>query len=175
MNYSDLGLDIEYKKVEVELIGDKKLNVLTYLPIKEKTQMLQFIVNNVIDPKTGCASPIRTEIYFSIAVCHWYGGIGFSDEDMAKISDVYDALEVNKVIQTIIDYVPYDEINFMRDLAEETVADVARYNSSAAGIIQSMADSSGSLDAQLSDIIKKVQSREGLEMLDMIKNEGKKD
>lgn len=175
MNYSDLGLDIEYKKVEVQLIGDKKLEVLTYLPIKEKTEMLQFIVNNVIDPKTGCASPIRTEIYFSIAVCHWYGGIDFSNEDMAKISDVYDALELNKVIQTIIDHVPYDEINFMRDLAEETVADVARYNSSAAGIIQSMADSSGSLDKQLSDIIQKVQSREGLEMLDMIKNEGKKD
>ena len=175
MNYSDLGLDIEYKKVEVELIGDKKLDVLTYLPIREKTEMLQFIVNNVIDPKTGCASPIRTEIYFSIAVCHWYGGIDFSNEDMAKISDVYDALELNKVIQTIIDYVPYDEINFMRDLAEETVADVARYNSSAAGIIQSMADSSGSLDKQLSDIIQKVQSKEGLELLDMIKNEGKKD
>lgn len=175
MNYSDLGLDIEYKKVEVELIGDKKLDVLTYLPIREKTEMLQFIVNNVIDPKTGCASPIRTEIYFSIAVCHWYGGIDFSNEDMANIGDVYDALELNKVIQTIIDHVPYDEINFMRDLAEETVADVARYNSSAAGIIQSMADSSGSLDKQLSDIIQKVQSREGLEMLDMIKNEGKKD
>lgn len=175
MNYSDLGLDIEYKKVEVQLIGDKKLEVLTYLPVREKTEMLQFIVNNVIDPKTGCASPIRTEIYFSIAVCHWYGGIDFSNEDMAKISDVYDALELNKVIQTIIDYVPYDEINFMRDLAEETVADVARYNSSAAGIVQSMADSSGSLDKQLSDIIQKVQSREGLEMLDMIKNEGKKD
>ena len=175
MNYSDLGLDIEIKEVEVEVAGGKKLNVLTYLPMKDKTEMLQFIVNNVIDPKTGCASPIRMEIYFSIAMCHWYGGIGFSDEDMAKISDVYDALEVNKVIQTIIDYVPYDEINFMRELAEETVADVARYNSSAAGIIQSMADSSGSLDEQLSDIIKKVQSREGLEMLDMIKNEGKKD
>lgn len=175
MNYSDLGLDIEYKKVEVQLIGDKKLEVLTYLPIKEKTEMLQFIVNNVIDPKTGCASPIRMEIYFSIAVCHWYGGIDFSNEDMAKISDVYDALELNKVIQTIIDHVPYDEINFMRDLAEETVADVARYNSSAAGIVQSMVDSSGSLDRQLNDIIQKVQSKEGLELLDMIKNEGKKD
>ena len=175
MNYSDLGLDIEYKKVEVELIGDKKLDVLTYLPIREKTETLQFIVNNVIDPKTGCASPIRTEIYFSIAVCHWYGGIDFSNEDMAKISDVYDALELNKVIQTIIDHVPYDEINFMRDLAEETIADVARYNSSAAGIVQSMVDSSGSLDRQLNDIIQKVQSKEGLDLLDMIKNEGKKD
>ena len=175
MNYSDLGLNIEIKEVEVEVAGGKKLSVLTYLPMKNKTEMLQFIVNNVIDPKTGCASPIRMEIYFSIAVCHWYGGIDFSNEDMAKISDVYDALELNKVIQTIIDYVPYDEISFMRELAEETVADVARYNSSAAGIIQSMADSSGSLDEQLSDIIKKVQSREGLEMLDMIKNEGKKD
>lgn len=175
MNYSDLGLNIEYKKIEVELIEDKKLEVLTYLPIREKTEMLQFIVNNVIDPKTGCASPIRMEIYFSIAVCHWYGGIDFSNEDMAKISDVYDALELNKVIQTIIDHVPYDEINFMRDLAEETVADVARYNSSAAGIVQSMVDSSGSLDRQLNDIIQKVQSKEGLELLDMIKNEGKKD
>lgn len=175
MNYSDLGLDIEIKEAEVEVAGGKKLNVLTYLPMKDKTEMLQFIVNNVIDPKTGCASPIRMEIYFSIAMCHWYGRIDFSNEDMAKISDVYDALEVNKVIQTVVDYVPYDEINFMRDLAEETVADVARYNSSAAGIVQSMADSSGSLDKQLSDIIKKVQSREGLEMLDMIKNEGKKD
>lgn len=175
MNYSDLGLNIEYKKIEVELIEDKKLEVLTYLPVREKTEMLQFIINNVIDPKTGCASPIRMEIYFSIAVCHWYGGIDFSNEDMAKISDVYDALELNKVIQTIIDHVPYDEINFMRDLAEETVADVARYNSSAAGIVQSMVDSSGSLDRQLNDIIQKVQSKEGLELLDMIKNEGKKD
>lgn len=175
MNYSDLGLDIEYKEVEVTLVGGQTLGIMQYLPMKDKTEMLQFIVNNVIDPRTGCASPIRLEIYFSIAVCHWYGGIDFSSEDMANVGEVYDRLQFNNIIDAVTNAIPEDEYWFVRGLAEETVADVAKYNSSAAGIIQNMSDSAGGLDKQLNDIIEKVQNKEGLELLDIIKNEGKKD
>ena len=59
----------------------------------------------------------------------------------------------------------------MYTLVEETTKNIARYNTSAAGIIQAMSNNADGLDKQISDIVSKLQSRENLELLDAIKDQ----
>lgn len=150
--------------------GDTAIEVQSYLPIDDKTKLLQFVVNGALDEITGTFSPLRVEVYFAIAVCRWYAGISFTEEDMVNVAQVYDALDTNGLIEDILDAIPEGELVFIKNLVEETVADIARYNTSAAGIIQSMSNSATGLDEQITTILEQIKNGEGLEQLSVIKD-----
>lgn len=61
-------------------------------------------------------------------------------------------------------------MSFISNLVEETTKDIARYNSSAAGIIQSMSNNASGLDEQITELLEKVKNGEGLEQLAVIKD-----
>jgi len=89
---------------------------------------------------------------------------------MTEVSKTYDLLEENGVIDQIISTIPEDEIEFMKELVNDTVNDIARYNSSAAGIIQAMTANAGGLDSQITEILDKIKNGENLETLAVIKD-----
>lgn len=158
---------IETKKIDC---GSNTFEVCSYLPVDEKAKMLQFVVNGALDETTGTFSPLRVEVYFAIAVCRWYAGMTFTEEDMVNVAQVYDALDTNDLLGDIMDAIPDDELAFIRGLVEETIADIARYNTSAAGIIQSMSNNATGLDEQISSILEQIKNGEGLEQLAVIKD-----
>ena len=150
--------------------GDTAIEVQSYLPIDDKAKLLQFVVNGALDEVTGTFSPLRVEVYFTIAVCRWYAGISFTEEDMVNVAQVYDALDTSGLIENIMDAIPEEEMFFIKGLVEETVTDIARYNASAAGIIQNMSNSATGLDEQITTILEQIKNGEGLEQLSAIKD-----
>lgn len=168
INFVDLGLELKSDCSEFKIAEDITLTVKNYLPIAEKTNMINFIVNAALDDTTGCFSPIRVEVYFGLAICRWYAGIIL--DDLADAGETYDILESNGIIQAIMDTIPGDEMEFVRDLVQDTISDISRYNSSAAGIIQMMSSNAGNLDSQITDILEKIKNGEGLETLSVIKD-----
>lgn len=58
----------------------------------------------------------------------------------------------------------------MEDLVKDTIKDIARYNSSAAGIIQMMNQNAGGLNEQITDMLNKIKNGENLETLSVIKD-----
>lgn len=170
MTFSKLGLKSKKEVSTCKLNDDITLEIRNYLPIDEKTQFIQFIVDHALDEATGCFSPIRVEVYFSIAVCKWYAGISFTEKQLNEVSKTYDLLEENRIIDAIYPCIPEDEIEFMKSLVNDTINDIARYNSSAAGIIQSMSNNAGGLDSQITDILEKIKNGEGMETLSVIKD-----
>lgn len=169
VNELNLTLDIQTEDIR---FGDIIVTVQKYLPIDEKTQLIQYVVNSSLDDNTGCFSPLRVEVYFALGVCKWYTDIEI--EDLQNTSFIYDLLETNGVISAVMAAIPEDELEFIRDLINDTVKDIARYNSSAAGIIHIMSGDTKDLDSQLQEVIQKVGNGEGLEFLkalkDMVKN-----
>lgn len=170
-SFEDLQLPTEEITQQVKINDTLILEVRKYLPIKEKEAVLDFVINNALDQTTGCFSPLRVNVYFALAICQWYGGIDINMED---VSHVYDALEMNGVVDLIRNAIPQDEIDFMEDLVEDTIADISRYNSSAAGIINNMSDSAENLDEQLNNILDKIKSDDATKamgkVLDVVKN-----
>lgn len=170
MSFTKLGLKAKKVATSCQINDNISLEIRQYLPIDEKANLIQFIVNHALDQMTGCFSPVRVEVYFSIAVCKWYAGITFTDKQMAEVSKTYDLLEENGVIDKIISVIPENEINFMNELVNDTIDDIARYNSSAAGIIQAMSANAGGLDNQITEILDKVKNGENMETLSVIKD-----
>lgn len=170
VTFSKLGLKAKKGTTSLKLTDDIILEIRNYLPIDEKSEFIQFIVNHALDQMTGCFSPVRVEVYFSVAVCKWYANIAFTDKQMMDISKTYDLLEENGVIDQIISTIPEDEIEFMKELVNDTVNDITRYNSSAAGIIQAMTTNASGLDTQITEILDKIKNGENLETLAVIKD-----
>ena len=165
----DLSMgDTSVNKIKIN--ESTELEVKSYLPIDEKVNLIKFIVDGALDDSTGCFSPLRVEVYFAIAICRWYANIDFSFDNLVNISKVYDILETNSIIDNIIDVIPSDEMNFLNELVRDTINDIARYNSSAAGIIKAMTVDADSLDGQINNILEKIKNGEGLEALSVIKD-----
>lgn len=168
--FNTLGIQPNIEVNRIDFNDKMTIEVCSYLPISEKTKLLQFVVNGALDETTGTFSPLRTEVYFAIAVCRWYAGITFTEEDLMNVSEVYDALDTNGIIDAIMDAIPTEEREFVSSLVEETTKDIARYNTSAAGIIQSMSSDASGLDTQINQILDKIKNGEGLEQLAVIKD-----
>lgn len=171
MTFKDLGLEPKVKYTEVKVGADKILSVANYLPIADKTNLIMFVTDLSIDEATGCFSPVRVETYFAIAICRWYGGITFEPEDVHEnIAKTYDTLETNGVIDAIRDIIPVEELSFIEDLVKDTISDISRYNSSAAGIIQMMNKNASGLDTYITDMLEKIKNGENLGTLSVIKD-----
>lgn len=155
MNFNDMGLEARFDTQEVKVNDDLTLTVRKHLSIQEKTEFIQYIVNSALDDRTGCFSPLRVEVYYALAICHWYGGIVF--EDLSDAGKTYDILETNGVIDKIGSAIDYDERTYIRELTEETVKDIARYNNSAAGIIQMMSADTDGLNNQIVSVLDKIR------------------
>jgi hypothetical protein len=170
MEFKDLNLTTEYIEAGVKLNDSIELGVRTYLPIDEKGKLITFVASNAVDATTGCFSPLRIEVYFSIAVMKWYAGVEFTEDDFAHIGEVYDALEINGIIGTVMSAIPEEELTFMQDLVNETMEDIAKYNTSLAGMVSSMSQDASALNTQIDSILESIKNKEGLETLSVIKD-----
>lgn len=159
-------------KEEVRLNADYIIQVLQYLPIQEKSKFVQYVVNSAIDTTTGCFSPIRVNVYFTIGILHFYCGIQFDEGQ--DLLEVYDLFEETGIINSILEAIPEEERNYMEKLVTDTIEDVTRYNNSFVGMVNSMSGDAENLDASLKNIMDKIKSKENLEYLEEIKNAVKK-
>ena len=171
MLFSELELGFPEDSFQtIYLDNGKTLDVKRYLSMKDKIDLLQFIVDSSIDEKTGCFSPVRTEVAFAIGLAKWYAGVEFAQEDIENILITYDILEFSGVNDAISGAIPEDEYGFMEGLIYETTRDIARYNNSAIGIINALNDDTTGLNNQITDILDKIKNSEGLEQLEVIKD-----
>ena len=145
MKYSELNLrEPEVEKRQIKLDGDINLDVRTYLPIDAKSDLITWAINLALDDNTGCISPIRFEVCFTIAVVKWYADIEI--DEGTPLSKVYDMFELNDISNKVMGAIPVEEIDFLRDLAKDTAEDIVRYNNSFAGMLNIMSNDATNLD-----------------------------
>lgn len=171
IKFEDLGLHLNDNVVDIEWRNGEEniiISVRQYLPVEEKTELIQYVIGAALDDRTGCFSPLRLEIYFSLGVCSKYTDIEI--EQLADTGTTYDLLDSSGLMSRIMGNIPKEELNFMRELVMETANDIARYNNSAVGIIQSMNNSAGDLDNQLSEILKNIHDDDAVKLLEHFKD-----
>lgn len=170
INFSDLKLEVKENISEVQ-IGDNAIWVRNWLPMHFKEDFFNYVIQNSLDPTTNTFSPLRTEVYFAIAACQYYGQIEFTEEELtAKILDTYDALDSNGIIQLVIDNIDADELVFMQDGVEKICNAIETYANSFVGQISSMTSDTDTLNEKLDDLMSKVKNREGIELLEEIRS-----
>lgn len=159
--------EAEYRELNVEQLGID-LKVLQYLPQQKKAEFITFVVENAVDVNTGTFSSLRVETFFGIALMKFYAGVAFSPKQLEKAPDTYDLLEANGLIGAVASMIP--EYQYIKEVTQETINDIAKYSTSFAGVIGNMSRNTDILDKQLTEALEKVKNKEGLELLDEIKN-----
>lgn len=168
MKFEELNLTMQEGTLDCRISEDMTIPVRTYLPMQEKADLISYVVDCAIDENTGCFSPVRLNVYFAIGIMKWYADIEFESLDDA--SRIFDLLESNGVVDRVLAIIPEEEREFIQRLVDDTVDDIARYNSSFAGVVHGMTGDANTLDKSLEEILEKIKNKEGLEVLSEIKN-----
>lgn len=173
MTYEDLKTCIkqtplqQQKEKEFIISDDTTILIKQYLPINDKARLIQDVAIGALDPMTNTFSPVRVNVYYAIGVLKYYCGIEIEEEN---IIEAYDLFEQHGLLDEIILSIPSEEITYMESLVKDTIDDLARYNSSLAGMLANMSNQANGLDESITNILEKIKNKEGLELLDEIKN-----
>lgn len=170
ITFNKLGYKVNSSATTEMRINDSlSLDIIQYLPIQEKANLITFVVDQAVDEHTGCFSPIRVEVYFNLALAKWYAGIQFSEKQLQDGGKTYDALESNGFFEALRNNIGKD-FSRVQDMLDETLKDIVRYNNSFAGMINVMTSDAAGLNGNLQSILEQIKNKEGLETLSAIQD-----
>ena len=134
MKYSELGLK-QNTDVNILKIQDKQIEVLQYLPVKDKIDLIDITLQNA--EENGIYNEIKLDIYFGLYIIYMYTNLEFTDEEKANPEILYDELESNHIITDVIQALDYNEYENLRDCLKMMKAIKTEYNKSAAALLRS--------------------------------------
>lgn len=118
-------------------IGDQNVEVIQYLPMQEKMEMLEHILNHAIDD-TGFFNPARLEVFFTLFMIKTYSNISITDKMIEDAPKTYDLLELNGIIEKVSMSIPKDEYETILRATEETAKHITSHLNSFAGMIKTI-------------------------------------
>lgn len=95
----------------------------------------------------------------------FYTNITFTDKQLSDIVKLYDLLECNGVVSSVMSAIPEEELTFIHDAVNDTATDMARYNNSFAGMISNMTTKADGVDNKFTEIMTAIQNNEDLKAL----------
>lgn len=144
-----------------------EIGIKNFISAEEKADLILYVVDNVIDPNTGCASPIRTHVYLFAALVKWYTNIELEN---ISAQEIYDYLYGTQLGDNIMCSLIPSEKQVITDLVNSTIEDIVRYNNSFTGMMALMNSDATNLGQQIQDIVAQMQNKESLEALNEFKN-----
>ena len=162
--FSKLGLNKDTSITLVEW-NDQNIEVKNYLPIKEKIELVENIVNKSVD-ENGYYNPIKIYVNTIIEVINSYTNISFTEKQKEDIEKLYDLLVSSgfsgKIIGEIINPYEYQKI---RQWVNELINSIYSYKNSVLGILDVISTDYKDLDLNALKIKEEIADPENLTLL----------
>ena len=135
-------------------IADKDIEVLNYLPIEDKYDLIQATLQQSVE---GIGfNEILIEMNFYLNVVFLYSNISFTETQKEDRYKLYDILESNGVINEIVNAIPVQEFKNLMDSFDLEKKRVDRENRSSAGILNNIISKLPNKAQETSDILKNI-------------------
>ena len=144
-------------------IADKDIEVLNYLPIEDKYDLIQATLQQSAE---GIGfNEVLLELNLNLNIIYLYTNLTFTDLQRQDKFKLYDILETNNIINDVIGAIPEKEFKILINLFNKELNRMIEENRSAAGIVnnligdfpkkaQEVANILGQIDfSQMNDII----------------------
>lgn len=132
MKFNDLNLSIN-DSVKTISINDKKINVLQYLPVEKKNDLVQIALQQ--SEENGVYNEVLLNAYFYTYVVFFYSDIEFDNEQKQDVLNVYDVLNSQKIIEMVLAAIPEEEWKDLIESLEAQSETNMTYKKSAAYLI----------------------------------------
>lgn len=120
VSFTNLKLKVDTSTKTVE-IGNNKIKVLQYLPVEDKYDLVMITLQKAYEE--GIYNPIKLEKYFHLYLVYMYSNINFTDKQKEDENKLYNILESNGIINSIIDAIPEEEFNKIFNYLSQIMTD----------------------------------------------------
>ena len=161
--FTKLGL----KKIEdtkTISICDQDVEVKQYLPISDKINIITNVIENSADDN-NFANPVKTYVLSHLEIIYAYTNLSFTDKQKEDPAKLYDILETNGIIDSIILAMPPSEYDNLIEDITSTIDAYYKYKNSTLGILEAATTDYKNLDLEASDIQKKIADPDNLTLL----------
>ena len=136
-------------EVKTITINNNQIEIKQYLPVNEKLDLIARVINGAHD-QNNFPNPIKIEVIGTLEMIMAYTNISFTEKQKEDVAKLYDLLDSNGVVNTIIAAIPEEEYNFVIDGIDDTIEAVYTYQNSVLGILENITQdySNLELDAQ---------------------------
>lgn len=135
ITYSSLGLKIN-NQIKTFDYNNKTIEVRQYLPIRDKYDLIMITLQKSIEGEIY--NPIKLDMFFHLHLVYMYSNITFTDKQREDEEKLYDTLENNDIINSVIANMPEGEYEDLWEKIQEVIEVQMKYNLSAAAVIKSI-------------------------------------
>lgn len=165
VTFASLGAK-DPKKIETIEFNGKTIEIKTYLPIEEKINSCEKIGNaSIEDTNYQFVNFEKFRVLFAIEVLKQYTNITFTEKQMEKIYDLYDACMASGLYAAVTEKIPESELKEIWDVSLDAAEGVVKYMTSAAGIVEKIATDSRMTGLEATETAEKLTNKENLEFL----------
>lgn len=122
------------------------IEVKQYLPIKEKMNIIHEIVEQTVDKNEFYYNPAEVELIKILHIVKKYTNISFTEKQEQDLDKLYDIIISSGLGKIVIESIPNEEVNILTELLIKSLDNFYKYSNSAAGILQTSAQSMDNIE-----------------------------
>lgn len=135
VTYASLKLKTK-EDVKTFKIEDKEIEVLQYLPMNDKIDLIDITLLKSKEDKIY--NPIKVDMFFHLHLVYLYTNIVFTDKQREDEYKLYDILSSNDIISKILENIPEIEYETLFELMQERIEIEMDYKTTAASMIENI-------------------------------------
>lgn len=166
LSYTKLNIkpEIDIKNLEW---NNEIIEIKTYLSIDDKLKLIASVIGNAADGNRF-VNPAKVDVFFMLEVITTYTNITFTEKQKEDPGKLYDAFTTSGLYNQILDRLPIIEISNLRNLLDETIQEIYKYNNSALGILESITEDYKDINFDAADLNNKIADPNNLTLLKSI-------
>ena len=134
-------------------INNIDITVKQYLPLDEKMELVQRVLNRAVD-ETGFFSPMRLEVILELEIIRTYTDINITDKMMDTPGKIYDQIENNGIWNNILTTLPSAEYRALHQAVNDCVAAVTSYQTSFVGVMKNISENYDDTKINIDELMK---------------------
>ena len=166
--FSKLDVKINNTENSITHVNNKGEEIIyevkSYLPIKEKMELVSRIINQSTDGN-GFYNPMRVKLFTVLEIVYAYTNLTFTAKQKEDVFKLYDMIISSGLYDTIRSNIAEKELKEIKKSVYETISNIYAYRNSVMGILDNVVTDYSTLDFNASEIQKKLADPENLELL----------
>lgn len=165
ITYGKLGLNKMVNKEPIIIeFNDQQVEIIQYLPIEKKLDLISDIINNSLDDN-NYYNPCRIEIFMTIKLVEAYTNLTITDKQKEDIYKFYDQIVASGFSSMVIENIPAKDYNFIYSSVVKTIKNIYKYKNSVLGILDAISSDYSNVNFDITELQNKIQDPNSLGLL----------
>lgn len=161
--FTKLGLKPN-KEIKTIVWNEQTIEILQYLPVDEKLQLISRIINNSAEDMKFY-NVGKVDMFTALEIIYAYTNINFTEKQKEDICKLYDLLVSSGLYSAIMKEIPKAEKEWIEDVVMDSIGNIYNYQNSILGILDSVTQDYSNLNLDAENIQQKIADPENLELL----------